>query len=358
MERQTDSDVRATVEDLRQRLGELEARHRDLLRDARRRGRSPLVKAVALVALAGTALLASSSLLYGQGDALFIDPTGRVGVGTTAPLGKLDIQGGADSTGANDPQALALSYRTGGYRHWIRTRHNAAAGAGNAIEFFVNNSAGANDSKGPGTGSVRVMTLEGTNVGVAGAITAQGFTAASGVSMAGIQNAVNVSVPIGTIMAYGGDTANATLAQELAKQGWLPCNGGIVSRQEYGELFGAIQTAFGTDNAATFRLPDLRGRFPRGVDQNAGRDPDRGGRGASAGGGNGGDRVGSVQDDMFGRHTHGYDQFPNSRGGIASGNYWQGGRVQTDAAGGNETRPKNLYVNWIIKAKHLLPVAP
>src|SRR5262245_10528204 len=136
MEGHADGDVRATVEDLRQRLGDLEARHRDLLRDAHRPRRATLIRTLGRVALAGAGLLASSSLLYGQGDALFIDPNGRVGIGTTAPLGKLDIQGGADSTGANDPQALALSYRTGGYRHWIRTRHNAAAGAGNAIEFF------------------------------------------------------------------------------------------------------------------------------------------------------------------------------------------------------------------------------
>jgi hypothetical protein len=45
-------------------------------------------------------------------------------------------------------------------------------------------------------------------------------------------------------------------------------------------------------------------------------------------------------------------------GDIASARYWQSGGAQTDPAGGNETRPKNINVNWIIKAKHLLALAP
>jgi hypothetical protein len=95
-----------------------------------------------------------------------IDQNGNVGIGTTSPLAKLDIQGGADSNGGSDPQALAFSYRNGGYRHWLRTRHNSTVGSGNAIDFFVNNSSAADGSKGPGTGSVHVMTLDSGNVGI------------------------------------------------------------------------------------------------------------------------------------------------------------------------------------------------
>ena len=95
-----------------------------------------------------------------------IDQNGNVGIGTTSPLAKLDIQGGADSNAGSDPQALAFSYRNGGYRHWLRTRHNSTVGSGNAIDFFVNNSSAADDSKGPGTGSVHVMTLDSGNVGI------------------------------------------------------------------------------------------------------------------------------------------------------------------------------------------------
>ena len=132
---------------------------------------------------------------------------------------------------------------------------------------------------------------------------------------------------------------------------------GYGGQSPLGERFFRL-LRFGADDAATFRLPDLRGRFPRGVYQSARRDPDSAGRAAPAGGGNSGDRVGSVQDDQFGRHTHGYTMFPQSRGGIASGSYWQAGGAQTDPAGGSETRAKNIYVNLIIKTRHLLPVTP
>lgn len=100
----------------------------------------------------------------------------------------------------------------------------------------------------------------------------------------------------------------------------------------------------------------MRGRFLRGVDvEDANkanwRDPEHDTRGASASSGNIGNRVGSVKDDTFGRHSHGYNMFPQGRGNIAPGRYWQAGPAQTSEAGGNETRPKNIYVNWIIKTR-------
>ena len=124
-----------------------------------------------------------------------------------------------------------------------------------------------------------------------------------------------------------------------------------MSRQDYADLFAAIGSAFGADAPATFRVPDLRGRFLRGTDQNTKRDPDAGSRRAEPNGANSGDRVGSVQDDQFKQHTHEYGKFPNRRGGIASGDYWADQAAQTGPAGGSETRPKNINVNWIIKAK-------
>ena len=53
---------------------------------------------------------------------------GNVGLGTDSPLARLDLQAGADSDGSFDPQALALQYRNGGYRHWIRTQQNWSSG--------------------------------------------------------------------------------------------------------------------------------------------------------------------------------------------------------------------------------------
>jgi microcystin-dependent protein len=146
--------------------------------------------------------------------------------------------------------------------------------------------------------------------------------------------------PPGSVMAYMGTTA---------PPGWLMCDGSVVSRTQYAALFAAIGQCSGTTNLATFFLPDLRGVFLRGVDNGAGRDPDAASRLAPQIGANQYDAVGSYQADMFASHTHG---IPASYGAGGSGAAWPGGTQgysTTTAAGGNETRPKNVYVNYIIK---------
>jgi hypothetical protein len=96
----------------------------------------------------------------------FIVRNGNVGIGSVQPLARLEIQGGAASDGTNDPKAMALAYRTGGFRHWIRTRHNATPGPGNAIDFYVNNDPTTYGSSGPNAGSLHVMTLDSGRVGI------------------------------------------------------------------------------------------------------------------------------------------------------------------------------------------------
>jgi hypothetical protein len=189
-------------------------------------------------------------------------------------------------------------------------------------------------------------TLAG-NLDITGTVKAQSLVTSAGASLAAVQNAVNMLVPFGTIMAYAGDTSNNGVVEALRSQGWLPCDGRVYSAQDYPDLAKVIGNSFGS-----LRVPDLRGRFLRGTDQGAKRDPDAGSRRAENGG-NTGDKVGSLQDDEFRQHTHQYTVFPGQRGGIASGDYWKDGGAQTGPAGGNETRPKNVYVNWIIKAKQL-----
>lgn len=49
--------------------------------------------------------------------------------------------------------------------------------------------------------------------------------------------------------------------------GWVFCDGSIVSRSNYAELFAAIGTTYGIgDGSTTFHLPDLRGRIAVGLD--------------------------------------------------------------------------------------------
>lgn len=110
----------------------------------------------------------ASDIVFGAGssaamtETMRIKGTGRVGIGSTTPAGKLEIQAGADANGTSDQVALSLAYRAGGYRHFIRSRHNAAANdPGNAIDFYVNSSATAAGSSSPGVGNVQTLTLAG-----------------------------------------------------------------------------------------------------------------------------------------------------------------------------------------------------
>ena len=63
--------------------------------------------------------------------------------------------------------------------------------------------------------------------------------------------------PVGSLQMHAGGTVPV---------GWLICNGALVSRTTYAQLFAQIGTAWGAgDGTTTFALPDLRGRVPRGV---------------------------------------------------------------------------------------------
>ena len=65
------------------------------------------------------------------------------------------------------------------------------------------------------------------------------------------------TVPIGTIITFAGPNA---------PEGYLFCDGSEKSQSTYKSLFDVIQYAYGQDLLGynTFRLPDLRGRFPLG----------------------------------------------------------------------------------------------
>lgn len=161
----------------------------------------------------------------------------------------------------------------------------------------------------------------------------------------------NDSVPIGTIIMWPGVND--------APSDWLLCNGSLHDAARYHQLSKLLAGHFGNtgggtdpENEKQFRVPDLRGQFVRGVDSTSAqdiRDPDRDSR-TNASGEVVGRVVGSLQADEFRSHTHQYQVFPHSSGGIAAGQYWQGGSAQTGAAGGAETRPRNIYLYFLIKA--------
>lgn len=112
-----------------------------------------------------------------------------------------------------------------------------------------------------------------------------------------------MSMPTGVMMSYGKVGAPPA--------GWLYCNGAAVSRATYANLFAVIGTTFGPgDGSATFNLPDFRGRFARGWNDDAALDPAR--------------VFGSTQTDDIESHTHtassGGDTPDHTHGFAASGN--------------------------------------
>jgi microcystin-dependent protein len=106
----------------------------------------------------------------------------------------------------------------------------------------------------------------------------------------------DLAVPIGAILPYAGAEA---------PYGYLLCDGSEVERSKFGDLFDIIGTTYSGSSplvgVSTFRLPDLRGRFPLGKDNmdNAGTVPNSLGGYVDAGGGNV-DRVSGTAPDNLG----------------------------------------------------------
>jgi hypothetical protein len=157
--------------------------------------------------------------------------------------------------------------------------------------------------------------------------------------------------PPGTIVAFAGPTNNIPY-------GWLLCDGRDFQTNEFPELYSAIGKSWGSIAPNWYKLPDLRGYFLRGAALGQSTDPDRSTR-TGRPGGNTGDAVGSTQSDNVGSHRH-------RQGGTAENNFFQFGYHDTSGyrpsqvpatgyypftsyEGGSETRPKNAYVNYIIK---------
>ena len=67
-----------------------------------------------------------------------------------------------------------------------------------------------------------------------------------------------LAVPTGTILSFASTTIPA---------GYLVCDGQVVSRATYADLFAVIGDTFGAGNGSTtFGMPDLRGRTDIGMD--------------------------------------------------------------------------------------------
>lgn len=158
--------------------------------------------------------------------------------------------------------------------------------------------------------------------------------------------------PSGAILSFGGTVAPA---------GYLLCDGTSYLRASYPALFAAIGTAYGSTDGAHFNVPDMRGAFLRGVSGTSGIDPDANTRVASRVGANSGNNVGSEQ--SYALQSHFHDTYFDANGAADPlktpqfySTYQQNSvtvtrlrSYPTTSTGGAETRPYNIYVNYIIK---------
>ncbi len=242
--------------------------------------------------------------------------------------------------------------------------------------YAANGPAGTTGATGP-TGVTGDTGPQGT-AGIPGNPGATGPTGNNGVGVAGATGPTGAGVtgptgPTGSDATNGPVGAVTAFAGVVVPAGWLICDGSAVSRTTYATLFTTIGNAWGNgDGVTTFNVPDLRGRFLRGADSGAGRDPDAAGRTASNPGGNTGDNVGTLENEALKAHNHsitdpGHNhQSVNSdvvrnTGGYGTG-LGTGGLgpntismtsnttgITINNSTGSETRPVNAAVNFIIK---------
>jgi len=170
------------------------------------------------------------------------------------------------------------------------------------------------------------------------------------------------------------------MAVATIPSGYLECNGAAISRTTYAALFAVIGTSYGTGNgSSTFNVPDLRGEFVRGFDN--GRGVDSGRNIAHAQGSqNASHNHSASATSTAGSHSHslnyqrkhvedtgtaaitdirreggdgdgGAQTFTNdtSSGFMNSATITVSTSVSVGNDGGNESRPRNIAMMYIIK---------
>lgn len=131
--------------------------------------------------------------------------------------------------------------------------------------------------------------------------------------------------PVGSIVYF---------AASAAPVGWFECNGTILNKTIYVDLFNVIGYSFG-GSGNQFLLPDLRGEFLRGWDNARGVDSGR--------------AFGSSQNDAFKIHSHNSPTWNGANGPYEVpssppkfGADYGAESAPTSEVGSTETRPRNV----------------
>lgn len=177
--------------------------------------------------------------------------------------------------------------------------------------------------------------------------------------------------PVGTIMSFAGDIADREIRDELARAGWLPCDGSFARKSQYNDLYKVIGTLFGggptdlsqkgvdtDDGDVLFTLPNLYGLFVTGVGKMA-----LGEKSLDSKTGPPGKPFITTVD---GNHNHDFSIIPSLKfvstwipAGITFGKYstnekdttTNGDHTHPLTGADKESRPTNVYVDFIIRGK-------
>ena len=159
-----------------------------------------------------------------------------------------------------------------------------------------------------------------------------------------------LAVRAGAVLAWAGNAA---------PDGWALCDGAAISRTDFEDLFSVIGETFGAgDGSTTFNLPDLRGRFPLGLDNMGGSSADRvTATEADALAGSGGTETHTLTIDEMPAHKHNFrrvgDSNPGQRGGVSQVQRgWLTNGSMIEETGGGQAHDNMspwLALNYIIK---------
>lgn len=183
----------------------------------------------------------------------------------------------------------------------------------------------------------------------------------------------NVTIPVGAIIAFAGNVekhgtadnkTDSFTTKSIESYGWMVCDGSSLDSSKYHELYYALGNLYGgSDDKTTFNLPNLSGQFLRGIGTD---DASTESRTKAPGGEENG--IGSTQLDALQSHEHMYSEptgaMPGDKGSAFAAinpKAYTGPPTSDDPkstvkVSQFETRPTNVFVNYLIKYTYRLPI--